>query len=76
MKQFLTALYDNGDIELIEDAFDIRNDLQYYPNKLVENSKLENVKRSAVDFFVKTKDILTKISEKQIKEIRKKLERK
>ena len=38
--------------------------------KLVDEKKLESVKNSAVDFFVKTKEILSKITEKQINQIR------
>ena len=76
MKYFLSDFYNEAEFDLIENAFDIRNSLQYYPDKLVENDKLENIKKGAIDFFVKTKDILAKISESKIKEIREKLEEK
>lgn len=76
MKQFLDEIYSKEDFQLIENAFDIRNSLQYYPDKLVDNSKINLVKIRAVDFFVKTKAILVNLNEARINEIRKKLEKK
>lgn len=75
MKHFLN-FYSQEDLDLIKMSFETRNDLQYYPDKLVSDNKLDFVKKGAVDFFVKTKEILSKLSEKQIKEIRKKTEEK
>jgi len=76
MKQFLNEFYDESYFELIKNAFKIRNDLQYYPDKLTDNLKLGIVKKGAVVFFVKSKEILLKLGEKQIKEIRKKIKEK
>jgi len=73
MKRFLLEFYSKDDVKLVESAFESRNDLQYYPNRLINQNKLEFVREGAVDFFVKTKRVLIKINEKQINEIRNKL---
>ena len=72
MKQFLP--YSEDEIRLIKSAFDVRNNLQYYPDRLISDLKLMIIEKGSVDFFVKTKDIVLKITEKQIREIRKNLE--
>ncbi len=33
----------------------LRNDLQYYPDKLVDKESLNNIEKSVVDFLIKTK---------------------
>lgn len=73
MKYFLNEFYSNDDLELIKTALDVRNNLQYYPDRLIDNSKIELIKKEAVEFFIKSKDILIKITENKINEIRKKL---
>lgn len=75
MKQYLLNFYNSQEVNLIKKGFDVRNDLQYYPGKLVDKDKLEFVKNGAVDFFIKTKEILPKITEKQINQIRSLLEK-
>jgi len=72
MKKFLDGFYSKEDVKLIESAFESRKDLQYYPNRLIDQSKLDFVKAGAIDFFVKTKDILVKISDSRVKEVRNK----
>jgi uncharacterized protein (UPF0332 family) len=70
MKRCLLDFYNKTDVEFIEMAFEIRNDLQYYPNREINFQKFEFVRSNAPDFFVKTKDILVMITEKQINKIR------
>jgi len=70
MKMFLTDFYNEEDVDLIETAFRLRNDLQYYPDRLVSKDELEFVKKGAIDFLVKTKEILSKINEREIDHIR------
>lgn len=74
MKKYLLEFYNNEYIKTIESAFEIRNDLQYYPDRLVDESKLNIIENKAPDFFVKTKNILAIINEMQVSTIRKKLE--
>ncbi len=70
MRRCLLGLYNSEDMALVETAFDLRNDLQYYPERFVDDIKLKLVKTSAADFLVKTREILAKITEKQINQIR------
>ncbi|MCD4759930.1 hypothetical protein K8R33_03510 [archaeon] len=70
MKKHLPNLYNNKDISLIKVAFKTRNELQYYPDVLIKDNDLKIIKEGAADFLVKTKDILTKITEKEIKQIK------
>jgi len=70
MKEFLTDFYNRDDVELIKTAFELRNDLQYYPDRLIDKNKLEFVRKGSVDFLIKTKEVLSKLSEREIGEIR------
>ena len=70
MKRFLLDFYSSEDVQLIKTAFELRNDLQYYPDRLADEKKLEYVKKGSIDFFVKTKSIISRITEKQINQIR------
>lgn len=73
MKRYLNEFYDKKDIELIEKAFEARINLQYYADRPVDEESIEAVRRYCKTFFIKTKDILANITEKQINEIRQKL---
>jgi len=70
MKKHLGNFYNKKDIEMVEKAFSARIDLQYYANRPVESKTIEEAKAYCKTFFIKTKDILAKITEEQIKIIR------
>lgn len=70
MKNFLASFYDIKDMEMIQKAFSARIDLQYYSNRPVDQKVIDVTKAYSISFFVKTKDILANITDKQIKEIR------
>lgn len=70
MKKYLLNFYNLKDLNLIKTAFDTRNDLQYYPERFIDNNKIELVKNGAADFLVKSKEIISKITEKEIKQVR------
>lgn len=74
MKRFLFALYDKAEIELIEDAFEIRQDVQYYPDRLLNVERLNSIANDVSDFIIKTKEIILKLNEKEIQSIRHKVE--
>ena len=74
MKEFLTEFYDETDMKMISRAFRTRINLQYYAGRSIDENAIEDVKKYCKIFFVKTKDILSKISERQIEKIRAKLE--
>jgi len=73
MKECLTELYNENDIGLINKAFSARNDLQYYTNRPVEDDTINEIKGGCKDFYIKTKDIIIKLTEEQINEIRNKI---
>jgi uncharacterized protein (UPF0332 family) len=73
MKSFLNDFYLNEDFELIETAFSLRNLLQYYVGKNANKNEVSLVWNNAYDFFVKSREIVSKLNELQIKQIRRKL---
>lgn len=73
MKELLGEFYTVDDIRHFEDAFNARKDLQYYADRPVDKKIVNESKRYCKIFFIKTKDITTKITEKQIQQIRKSL---
>jgi uncharacterized protein (UPF0332 family) len=70
MDKFLGDFYNEEDVKFIRRGFKLRNDLQYYPDRLVSSEGLDRLRKESVDFFLKTKEIISKISESQIKKIR------
>src|SRR3989344_6831157 len=70
MKKYLHIFYDKEGAEMMEKAFSARIDLQYYANRPVDSKVIEETKRYCTTFFIKTKDIIAKITEEQIKNIR------
>lgn len=73
MKCFLTDFFNLEEIDLIGKGFKYRKNLQYYPDKLIDNKKLEFVKLEVSNFLVKTKEVLLEISEEKVDEIRSKI---
>ena len=73
MKQLLNTFYNQMDFKMINSSFSARINLQYYANRAVEPEIIEKVKKYCKDFFVKTKDILSNITEKDIAVIKDKL---
>jgi hypothetical protein len=70
MRQKLRLFYDEKDIGMINKAFSARINLQYYTDRPVNPVVIEQSKRYSINFFIKTKDVLTKVNEKQINDIR------
>jgi len=75
MRLFLGDFYSQKDVIMIEKAFSARIDLQYYADRPVDEKIIEEIRRYCKDFFIKTKEVLARISEAQIKGIREKLSR-
>jgi len=73
MKLMLNEFYSNVDSSMIHKAFSARIDLQYYADRPVEMSIITETKTYSKLFFIKTKDILARITEEQIKGIRSKV---
>ena len=70
MKSFLSELYGQGDIEMINKAMKARIDLQYYADRPVDAETVEQVSRHCKIFYIKTKDIISRISEEQTNNVR------
>lgn len=75
MKRYLPIFYNKQDNEMIGKAFSARIDLQYYADRPVDDNIIEETKRYSKTFFIKTKDALSNISDKQIEEIREALKK-
>ena len=73
MNQTLKSFYNLTDNKMINDAFKSRIDLQYYVDRPVEKLIIDKTKKYSKDFYIKTKDIIAKITEDQINLIRKEL---
>lgn len=74
MKILLSNFYSNEDYKIISLAFDVRNTSQYYVDKIIDPLKIDLIFSKAPYFLSKTKEILSKINEKDILKIRKEIE--
>jgi len=70
MKKLLTEFYSRDDVKIIKKAFDARNIAQYYVDKIISKGDSNYIMEKAPLFFNKSKEILSKINEKDIKELR------
>ena len=70
MRTYLTGYYNKDDIRMMRQAFDNRNDLQYYADRTVDEDRIAECKRYCKDFFIRTKDILIRMKEEDILKIR------
>lgn len=73
MKKHLSDFYNVQDIEMINKAAKARTDLQYYVDRPVDAETIELISRYCKIFFIKTKDIISRLSEGQVKRIREEL---
>jgi uncharacterized protein (UPF0332 family) len=73
-KKFLGEFYSKKDLELLEKSLIIRKNLQYYVDRFVGESDLNLIWKSAYNFFILSRDILSKLDEKKVNEIRNKFE--
>lgn len=76
MKVHLNEFYNQKDLEMIQKSFTARINLQYYADRSVDDRIIEEIKKYCKDYFLKTKDILSKITENQINIIRENLSEK
>ena len=73
MKQFLSEFFIEDGYKIISDAFKSRVDAQYYINRAVPDEVYRKIVAKASDFMLKCKEIVNKINEKKIIEIRNKV---
>jgi uncharacterized protein (UPF0332 family) len=74
MKRLLSDFYSSEDYRIISKAFDARNTSQYYVDKIVSKEDTDFIFSKAQYFLNKSKEILSKINEKDILKIRKQME--
>ena len=73
MKTTLTKFYSAEDLKILKKAFDTRNIAQYYVDKVILKEDSDYIMEKAPFFFNKSREILTKINEKDVNEIREKI---
>lgn len=70
MQELLSEFYSKEDEKTIFAAFKLRNDAQYYTDRIINKSKIEKLIFDAQDFVAKSQEILIKLNENKIKELR------
>jgi uncharacterized protein (UPF0332 family) len=73
MKSMLHKYYSEEDFKIINKAFNSRETSQYYVDRIVPKEDIDFIFLNAVPFLSKSKDILSKINEKDILLIRKEI---
>jgi uncharacterized protein (UPF0332 family) len=73
MKVLLSNFYSEEDCKIIATAFSVRNTSQYYVDKIVDRSEVDFIFSKAQYFLAKSKEILSRINEKDISQIRKEI---
>lgn len=74
MKNMLKSFYSEEDCKIINKSFNARDTSQYYVDRIVPKEDIEFIFSKAVPFLNKSKEILSKINEKDILRIRKEVE--
>ena len=70
MDEFLLEFYSKEDIKIINKAFECRNAIQYYVDKIINKKDSDFIILQAPIFLNKSKEILSRINENNIKHIR------
>lgn len=73
MKFALSNFYSKEDVKIIHHAFDLRNIAQYYVEKVIKKGDSDFIMMKAPFFFNKSKEILVKINENDVKILREQL---
>ena len=71
MKQILNNLYSIEDIKIIKKAFNMRNIAQYQVDKIIPKEDSDFIISKAPLFVNKSKEILSKLNEEDVKNLRK-----
>ena len=76
MKVVLSGFYSAEDMKTIRTAFSSRDIAQYHPDKIVTKEDSDFIMARAPLFLGKSKEILAKLNERDIEDIRKKMQQK
>lgn len=71
-KKFLDKLYSEADFKLVDIAFSLRNNFQYYVGRNFNKKDLKFMFDNVYKFYVKSREMCAKLDEAEIKEIRRK----
>ncbi len=69
-RRFLRDFFEENEITFIEDSLKARIDSQYYVDRTVSDEHYNKMIQKAPEFLVKCKDIVAKMNEKKVNEIR------
>ena len=72
-KEFLTEYFSKEQFELLDNAFDARQDMQYYVDREVDDKTYNEILNKTPTFISYCKNTSLKIDEKKTKEIREEL---
>lgn len=70
MEDYLLNFYSKEDLKIINKAFNCRNNIQYYVDKIIQKKDSEFIISKAPMFYSKSKEILSKLNEDDINKIR------
>lgn len=74
MNKLLSNFYSKEDFKIINTAFNVRNTSQYYVDRIVSKEDVELIFSKTPYFFNKSKEVISRINEKDIFNIRKEIE--
>ena len=74
MRTLLSDIYSGEDFMAIKRAFDLRGIAQYYADRIIKTDEIDFVMKSVPIFLSKSKGILSRINEKDISALRKRIE--
>jgi uncharacterized protein (UPF0332 family) len=75
MKFALMGYYSEEDYKIIKKGFDLRIISQYYADKVLDSKDVDIIMGGAPLFFSKSKEVLSKINESDVDEIKSKVEK-
>lgn len=75
-KRFLKDYFSKEEIDFLKDSMKARIDAQYYINREVEEEQFREMIKRAPKFLVKSKNVVSKISEKEVSKIKSYINRK
>ena len=70
MEEFLQDFYSKEEMKTINLAFNCRNAIQYYVDRVVQKTDFNLITSQAPFFYQESKEILMKLTEDKIKNIR------
>ena len=70
IETFLKEYFTKEDIDYIKNSLKTRNQLQYYINKNISDKNLDKIIKNAPIFHVRCKEILSKLTQSKIRNIR------